>query len=269
MLLFPFLMIEFVLWFFFYNLNKNDIMKKIYGFLTAALVAFSLNAQTSGQIATYTPGVGAETDGLYNYAMGSVSDKLEKLSYEDGNIEGSPYMSNTFSPAQLYDGSESVGNIFYRYNAYNEEIEIKLTNSEDEPLRGLGKDKKIRVVSNNSSLSFKTFIDKNGNTKNGYLTLLKDGDYKLYKHLKVDFKDAQKAASSLVQGRSARFTQSTAYYMEVEGKNLIKEIQLNNKKLVNSINVDKQKSLQDYMKEQNLKLKTESDLLNVFQFLNN
>ena len=228
----------------------------------------SLNAQFAGQPATYTPGIGAQTEGLYNNAMGSIADKLDKLNYEDSTIEGSPYVSNTFMPGQLFYGDEMVGNIYYRYNAYNEEIEIKQVNSENAPIRGLSKDKKIRLVANGKSMSFKTFIDKNGNTKNGYMTLLAKGDYKLYKHLKVTFREAKKAENSFVKSTPAKFSQSSEYYLEGPDGKRIDQIELNNKKIVQLVNGEKSSGLKSFIKENKLKVKDENGLFTIVSYLN-
>jgi len=242
-------------------------MKKTGLLALCALFSYALAAQTSGQVAQYSSNVG-NTDGLYNHAMGAIGDKLEKLDYSIESIEGSPYMDNTFSKGQLYYGDEQVGNIYFRYNAYNEEIEIKQQNLEGEPIRGLGKDKKIRLVANGESMSFKTFVDSQGNTQNGYLTLLSDGDYKLYKHIDVVFKEAKKAENSFVKGKPAKFIQFVEYYLEGPDGKRIDQVELNNKKVLNVISEDKKASLSSFLKENKLKIKGEQDLMKVLSFLN-
>ena len=200
--------------------------------------------------------------------MGSISDKFDKLDYSDNTIEGSPYMSNTFSSSKLFYGDEFVGDLYYRYNAYNEEVEIKQQNIDGEPIRGLSKDKKVKLIADGKVMSFKTFIDKQGNTKNGYLTLLSDGEYKLYKHLKVTFKDAKKAENSLVKATPARFSQFNEYYIESPDGKRIDQVELNNKKVLNVISEDKKASLSSFLKENKLKIKGEQDLMKVLSFLN-
>ena len=240
-------------------------MKKIISFLVCSILFTVAYAQTSGQVATYTTGVQALTDGLVLNAMGSISDKMDKLDYSDNSIEGSPYMSNSFSPGQLYYGDEKVGSIYYRYNAYNEEIEIKQTNSEAESILGLSKDKNIRLVANGKPMSFKTIVDKSGNTKNAYLTLLVDGKYKLYKHLEVIFKEAKRAENSFVKGSPAKFSQFTEYYLERPDSKRIDQIELNNKRIVQSVGIE---GLNTFLKENKIKVKEESDLIKVVNFLN-
>ncbi len=239
-------------------------------FVFALGIGGILNAQTTGQVATYTANNadGGVSDALYNYAMGSLSDKYDKATLLNENLEGSPYQFNNFSPAQLYYGEELVGNLYYRYNAYNEEIELKQQNLEGETIKGLSKDKKIKLVANGKSFSFKTFIDKNGATRNGYLMLLKDGKYKLYEHLGVTFKEAKKAPNSLVQGSPAKFTQYTEYYLESPDGRKIEQIPLNNKKLLKLVSSDSQEALSSFLKAEKLKVKDVSGLYKVVDFLN-
>ena len=240
-------------------------MKKTIAYLVCSFLFAGGYAQTSGQVATYTTGVNAITDGLVLNAMGSIADKMEKLDYTDTSIEGSPYLSNSFAPGQLFYGDEAVGNIYYRHNAFNEEIEIKQKNSEASSILGLSKDKNIRLVANGNSTSFKTIVDKNGNTKNAYLTLLVDGNYKLYRHHEVTFKEAKRAENSFVKGSPAKFTQFTEYFLETPDGKRIDQIELNNKKIVQQIGNDELKS---FLKESRLKVKEEKDLVKVVEFLN-
>ena len=235
------------------------------------LIAVNVQAQTAGQVATYTSNSAgaAVSDGLYHYAMGSMADRAAKSRVLDENIEGSPYESNNFSPGKLYFGEELVGELFYRYNAYNEEIEVKQQNLEGAPIEGLSKDKQIRLVQDNGKpISFKTFLNKSGDTRNGYLTLLKAGDYNLYEHLRVNFKDAKKAPNSLVKGTPAKFTQNTDYYLGIEGDTKIQQIQFNKKKLLQLISPADREAVNTFLKTEKIKVKTVEDLFKVVDVLN-
>lgn len=233
-------------------------------------MALSLNAQTTGQLANYTVNAdGGVTDALYKYAIGSMKDANQKATGLDSkNIEGSPYMSNDFKATTVYFGDENLGNLYYRYNAYNEEVEIKQQNIDAEPIRSLSRDKKINLMVDGKKMAFKTFIDKNGNTKNGYLTLLKSGKFKLYKRLNTTFKEAKKAENTLVKSSPARFSQYTEYYIEIEGSNRIDHVELNNKKLLKLVGSEKEDSVKKFLKENNIKVKNENGLSKVIEFLN-
>ena len=228
------------------------------------------NAQVTGQVANYngTSADGGVSDALYRYAMGSIKDVDSKTDYSNERIEGSPYLANTFQPTTVFYGDEKAGDIYFRYNAFNEEVELKQQNVEQEPIRALSRDKKIKILVGGKSMSFKTFIDKKGKTLNGYLTLVRDGNFKLYKRLNVTFKDEQKAANSFVKGTPARFSQFTEYYIESEDGNRIDQVQFSNKGLLKLFKGEKQSALKNYLKENKIKVSDENDLYQVMSFLN-
>ena len=145
---------------------------------------------------------------------------------------------------------------------------IKQKNIDAEPIRGLSKDKKIRLITQGKPTSFKTFVDKSGNTKNGYLTLLASGDYNLYKHLKVTFKESKKAENSFVKGSPAKFTQFTEYFLEDSNGNRIDEIEMSNKKIIQLIGGDRGDELRTFLKENKIKVKDVNDLYKIMSFLN-
>ncbi|MEM1001504.1 MAG: hypothetical protein AAGH46_02520 [Bacteroidota bacterium] len=245
-------------------------MKPILFYISIFVLPIAIQAQATGQLSTYggSTGDGGVSDALYQYALGSISGRDSKTPYANNNIQGSPYLSNSFDKALMYYGDEFVGDIYFRYNGYNEEIEIKQTNIEGEPIKGLGKDKKIKLVYNGNSLSFKTFIDKNGGTKNGYLTLIKDGHFKLYRHLKIVFKEAKKAENSLVKGTPAKFLQSDEFYLEQPSEKSIRQIELNNRKIIQLFNDDTSSDLKEFLKNNKIKVNDENDLHQVINFLN-
>ncbi len=240
--------------------------------LILVLCITTLTAQTTGQVATYNSfsADGGVTDALLNYADGDLAEKYSDNSVvNDPYIQGSPYTSNSFSPTALYYKDEQVGNVFYRYNALNEEVEIMKTNNEGETIRSLAKDKELNIRPNGKKMSFKTFITSKKRTINGYLTELVKGDeYDLYKRINVSFREAKASANTFVKAVPARFTKFTEFYVQKNGVNRIDQI-LPKKgeilKLVSDSNMDATKR---FLKENDLNLKNEADMIKVFEFLN-
>jgi hypothetical protein len=245
-------------------------MKKIVLVLSLLFCSSGGFAQLAGQPPNYTSnaGAGAYSEALYQYARGSIDESNSKSNLLNESIEGSPYLSNNFAATTLFYDKENQGTIYYRYNAYNEEVEIKQQNLGAEPIVGLSKDKKINIIINNKPMSFKTFIDKKMNTKNGYLTLLRGGKYKLYHHLKVTFRDAKKPANSFEKGRPAKFSQFDEYYLENESGKKISQVEFNNKKVIALIPDNHKETAQQFLKSKKLKIKTVNDLYQVIDFLN-
>ncbi len=232
----------------------------------------SANAQTTGQLATYSSfsADGGVTDALLNYADGSFSENYsENTVLNDQYIQGSPYTSNSFSPTQLYYKDEQVGNIFYRYNALNEEVEIRKTNSEGETIRSLAKDKELNLRLNGKKMSFKTFITSEKRTTNGYLTeLVKGKEYDLYKRIHVKFSEATAPQNSFVKAIPARFIKFTEFYVQKKGTSRIDELPLKKTKLLNLLDDSKKGATKQFLKANDINLKDEADMIKVFEFLN-
>ncbi len=224
-------------------------------------------AQLAGQPQNYSAS-GFQTEALYQYALGSIDESNKKTNFKDETIEGSPYLSNNFEGTTLFYGKENQGTVYYRYNAYNEEIEIKEQNIASIPIRALSKDKKISILVKGKPMSFKTFISKKGYTKNGYLTLLRDGNYKLYHHLGVTFKDAKKAANSFEKGRPARFNQTDQYYFENKSGTILQQVEFSNAKILKMVEDSEKEAAAKFLKENKIKIKSVTELYRLIDFLN-
>ena len=247
-------------------------MKNITFTLLALIGIISLNAQTTGQIATYNSfsADGGVTDALLNYADGSYAEKnVQNLVSNDSYIQGSPYTSNTFSSTPLYYKDDAVGSVFYRYNALNEEIEIMKTNAEGEVIQSLAKDKKLNIRPNGKKMSFKTFITSSNRTTNGYLTELISGKkYDLYKRTHVKFNEGEAARNTFSKPIPARFVKFTDFYFQKNGTTRIDQVAQQKGKFLNLLDHSSQEAVKDYLKKNSLKLKTEADIVQVFEFLN-
>ena len=101
-------------------------MKKILSALSVLFLAYNASAQTSGQVANYSSSGSAaySAAGQLNSVLGPIQQAKNKLNFDTSNVQGSPYTADIFLPTTLFYGDENMGNIFYRYNAYNEEIEV-------------------------------------------------------------------------------------------------------------------------------------------------
>ena len=160
-------------------------------------------------------------------------------------------------------------NVFYRYNALNEEVEIKKTNTEGENIRSLAKDKELNLRVNGQKMSFKTFITSDNRTTNGYLTELVNGEkYDLYKRTHVIFKEASAAKNSFAKAVPARFTSFTEIYMQKDGNSRIDEVLPKKAKLLNLLDDSKKAVTVQFLKDNDLNLKNEADMIRVFEFLN-
>jgi hypothetical protein len=247
-------------------------MKKILLFAITVIASTTLQAQYAGQVATNMGGASqnaAAGAALANF-LGPVNEAYQKRREIDlDKFQGSPYTSNTFAPTVLKYNDEVVGQIYYRYNALNEEIEIKKTASEEEAYKALTKDKEVSLLINANPLSFKTFVTEKNATINGYLSLIQKGSkYDLYERTLVKFTEGQPAQNSFVAAVPSRFTKFTEFYFQKNDVNRIDQIPQKNKKLIKLVDESKREELKVFLKENDLNIKSEQDLIKVFDYLN-
>ncbi|GLU43834.1 hypothetical protein [Allomuricauda sp. NBRC 101325] len=242
-----------------------------------ALIISLIGLNGFSQYAGLAPGGAGSTmaggsQSLINNSVGGITDQYDKLSKQTGinDFQGSPYLEDKFQSTEMFYGTEAQGRIYYRYNAYNEEVEIKNSFLPEEEARSLNKDKALSVMLDDKfPLSFSTFIDAKGNTLNGYLALLNEGDnFKLFKRTRVKFTEGQKAQNSFVKAVPNRFTHYVEYYYQPKGANRIDEIPTKNKKLIKMVDEPFKSKLSKYLEESELNIKDEADLIQVFEFLN-
>ena len=226
--------------------------------------------QYAGQASSnLSGGGGTGAQGQIYDLLGPISERTAKHEEKYADFQGSPYLDNSFVSTTMFYGDEKLGTIFYRHNALNDEVEIKKTNLEEEPIRSLSRDKEVSILVDGKKMSFHTFVTAKKKTLNGYLTKEVDGEtYSLYKRNHVKYTEGAPARNSFVKAVPSRFTQYTEYYLHQDGVNRMDEISLKNSKLIKLVDASKKEGLKNYLKENNLNIKNEADLLKAFGYLN-
>jgi hypothetical protein len=117
-------------------------------------------------------------------------------------------------------------------------------------------------------MSFKTFIDKNDRTLNGYLTQLVDGEnIDLYKRTLVKFTEGQKAANSFVKDTPSRFSQFEEYYIQKNGVDRIDELLPKKSKIYKLTAPEKRPELKEFLKDNDLDVNDEEDLKRLILYI--
>ncbi len=202
--------------------------------------------------------------------MQQVKNDDEYVTYYVGAQVGSPYEYEDFKKGKIYYGDEFLADTYYRYNAFSNEIEVKQTLLKEEKHKALLADKELVLVPvNGQEMRFMTFITKKNKTKNGYLTLLYDGEqYKLYKHLSVKFTEAKPAANSMVNAIPSRFSHFIEYYLKEKNTDRIDEILPKKSAVLKLLPKELANEVKVHLKDSKLDLTEEQDLVNLFTFLN-
>jgi len=183
---------------------------------------------------------------------------------------GSAYETENYAKGKIYYEDELLGNFYYRYNGFTDEVELKKTLLEEEDEKALIQDPKVKLVSaNGTEVIYDKYITKKKKFIDGHLTQLVAGDqYSLYRRLHVKFSEAKPAENSMVNPKPSKFTQYQTYFLKTKESNAITEIPLKKTKLLKLIAPETSKKLDSYVKEQNLDITKEEDLKRLFTFAN-
>jgi hypothetical protein len=172
-------------------------------------------------------------------------------------IKDEAYANPTFVKGNIYQEDQLIkSDVLMRYNAYADEIEIK-KNPTDEAYSALIKDPNIFVKIGTDIYLFVPF--EGSNEKGGYFNVLSDGKmYDLYKKTKSIYREPRKARTSYERDVPPSFSKTTTYYLVKDGTFL--EMPNTSSRILKMMN-KKEKEMKKYIKENDLDLDKEADLI--------
>ncbi len=182
------------------------------------------------------------------------SNEFNNPSY--ANVDGTPYLKDEFVPGDVFiNDTILIEEVPLRYNIYSDQMEFVSVQKQvlviDDPSQ------KYAFNLEGELFTIQDYIDR-GNTEHGVLQLIVDGELRLYKKYLVNFKPATKAIG-FQEAQPDRFTrQDDDYLIAIEQNN--PETFHNPKDLLEKLKAHKP-GIEKYAKEQKLKLKSESGLI--------
>ena len=221
---------------------------KIFFTLLSLLTVLALQAQ---QISVSEIARNAKWDKLID----EVNNGKQKIKYSD--IDGIPYYTAGFANARVGDTSSSVP---IRYNTFLDTVEIVANND-------------VYEIPREESYPKFTFEDGNTvvlvNTRDefaGYFFEIVSGKNRILKKVITKFHDAVPAPNTMIPGTPAKFeTLKPIYFIKTEDGMV--RIPKNTKDLVGSFPAQKE-ALNDFLKNNKIKLNSEPDLVKLGKFLN-
>ncbi|QBA64871.1 hypothetical protein [Muriicola soli] len=246
-------------------------MKYIFSLFLAFLTINFSYGQVSGQIAggaggAFGIGGKATTDPFLAARMADLRSKKNSVEEE---ILGSPYLNDEFIKSKVYFGEDYIGDYYIRYNALNSEIEIKESNLPEEKPKRLLADDKVRIKYAKRELRFTTYITKKNETKNGYLSIISEGDsYTLYHRLAVKYSEGKAAANSMVMAIPSRYAHFTEYYYKKAGVDRIDQLAQKRGALLKILDKEIRDQVSTFIKEEKIDLSEEADLIRTFEYIN-
>jgi hypothetical protein len=187
------------------------------------------------------------------------------------NIQGSPYLTDEFKKGKVYikrgKKIKSI-NIDLNYNRYSNEFEFLMSGNRVFVLTNL--DKIEKIVYDGKTFKYKEFKYGHGRYKKGYLQELVKGKYSLFKKFETEFKEEEAPASSYDEYKPARFVEkSPDYFMKSKEEGDIKFIStMRRRKFLKDNFNNHWKKLLKWMRENNINLHNEEELISFFKHLN-
>lgn len=179
------------------------------------------------------------------------------------NVEGSPYLNETFNYGKiLVDGSESYQALL-RYNGYQDQVEIK---NVDNSITVLMKSDNIEADFNDTRMAVRNY-DYSGTVQSGYfIVVAKVGDFELLERKKINLRQAQEATSSYATDKPARFEEDFSYYLRHKTQNA-QQIRLKAKPLIDALPEEYQEKAKKATKANKWKLKEEKEVISLLNEL--
>lgn len=179
-------------------------------------------------------------------------------------VNGSPYMCDTFKNGYIQTKSDSLIHLLLRYNIYNDAIEFKI----EEQIYTLKNNNEIEiVVIDDHTFKYLEFIKTNGSRIKGYLELLTKGTNQLYcKHRSRYYSKVPEQAYTPAKAPEFK-PQSLTYFYSI-GNNY--PVQFKNKnsllKLMNNHTKEKTNKIS---KTKEIRFWNKADVTSLFLAINN
>jgi len=220
---------------------------------------------------TYDPSKGYDNSAQDETAIKDIKAKLGKL-WEEwkltwDDIDGTIYVNDAFAQGVLFEDDKEINEPYFRYDAYNDEIEIKET-LESKEVGILPRHPTFSCTFNNEAYYYLGYKDSDGEFKKGYLTPLNPGgEYTLFiKRIKV-FKEGKEARNSFEKSFAHRFLDKEEYYVNRAGEVPV-FLKTKKSEVISVFPEQNQNTIKKYIKEKRLSLGNRDDLLNLFTYAN-
>lgn len=180
------------------------------------------------------------------------------------NVAGSPYMNDLFIEGEVViNDSILFGKVPLRYNIVTDKMEFK--NKRDQLMEIDYSAGQFSFVIDKRQFIVMDYKDKN-KIQNGHLELLVDGAMQLYKKHNRQFEKATEV-KAFEEPLPDRFTENDPTYL-MANKGEIPESISGKKDLLQKLNEDAPK-VEQYLKDNKLKMRSEESIVDLITFYNN
>tara|TARA_R110002051_G_scaffold302135_1_gene370413 strand:+ start:8913 stop:9671 length:759 start_codon:yes stop_codon:yes gene_type:complete len=223
------------------------------------------------------PGVGAENNPYSNFQkktpmMQELFQKIRngnsEIKYDVGSTIGSPFENEAYQNGKVYYDGEFLGDYYFRFNAYNQEFELKKTLLPEEKMQALIKDPKVTLTTNDASYTYNSMLTQNKKAEEGYLRLFYKGtNYSLYERYFVKFKEGKPAENSMVTAIPSKFSNYTEYYFSSVNNDIISEIPQKQSRFIKTFSKKDIEKVKSYIDSNDIQLSNKETLISIYSLL--
>jgi uncharacterized protein with FMN-binding domain len=198
-----------------------------------------------------------------NVDIATERNLMSKSTSAKVDADGSPYIEDVFLSLKI----DTYTDMIYtgRYNAYNDEMEVKIENGK---IVALDNKNEYTVTFTNKNKIYKTYnyTTKKGVAKRGFLVVVKETEkYSLLKREHIKYQEGKQATSSYQKDKPASFKrESDTYFLKLGNK--IMFLPQKKKSFLKAF-PKKSSDLKSYIKKNKINLKKEEDLKKIVKYL--
>ena len=237
-------------------------------YFISALLIFSFFATNAQRNRGYDVGSnGVLSDSRLLDIFENIKNRVTTKTVNMNQIKGSPYFDESFKQGEIeYFGETLKENIFLRFNAFSDEMEMSPNPLAESTENILIKNNKVSCSIEGETYRYLGYIADNQPPAVGYLKeLFKGNVLALYERKAKVYMEATQARTSLERSFPARFVDKTEYYYSINNGSLL-QVKLSKKKLI-SVLKPYSASIKTFLENQDSKLKSLEEVIQLFSFL--
>ncbi|MEM7381793.1 MAG: hypothetical protein AAF361_11430 [Bacteroidota bacterium] len=180
-------------------------------------------------------------------------------------VQGSPYYEEQFNRGNLFYKNEALGAFYLRYNAFQDQLEIKKSNLKEENYQFLLQSDEIKSVVDGRELQYLKYLNEDGSSGNHYLYKEFAGtSYTLYSKKDKKYIPGRQSSNSLAQSIPDKFVDQKELLYATAGDQQIRTIPKSTKRLLQIFAEDKRKTIKEFIRKNRLRSSNTEDLVQIF-----
>lgn len=192
-----------------------------------------------------------------------VSFLTKNKDYSDAKVKGSPYLENEYQNGEIYVNDSLEVTAPLRYNAYKSQIEVS---DSDDTFFTLLKRPYINVEIGNREYKMFTYNNDKDQNRVAYFNPLNNGQIVLLFKPEIILKRGSGPSTSYDREVPPKYIDVSRYYVKIRDEPA-RKVKLK-KKTFTSILKDRKREVAAFIKENDLNLRNEKDVLLLLDFYN-